>query len=576
MRTTLHVAALAAVLASALSAQGAVTSPCYHGTLGTALNLGDDQVAVNQALGFSFPGPAGPVTAISISSNGFVWLGNNPDPSCCNGDGSKLVSQMARIAPMWMDLNPSAGGNVWFDTFPASGSTPAGAAITWAGVPEYPNQGAVTVQLQMFADGSFSTSWDSLTGVSGHTALVGVSQGVNATPNSIDISQTASTPYDSGANPTVYEELSYYFDLTATVFTWVPNGLGGYQVTQKLSCPFATTTRFGAGCPLPVIFYELFDQLNPIDLSNMAIEFTPNGQGGYIGLQIPGFFTGYTNLQVFGDDDSHGPFALPFPFVYPGGVTTAIDISSNGFIWLQAGNGNSRCCFGDPYGLTNDPASICGLWMDLFPPGATAPNGIYFDTTPTEAHITWVNVPEFYNTGSNTFQITLRANGSFRLSYGAVANVNHDAVVGFSQGSGSTIPASIDLSVVPILTPNGGTPLLLDAQPGSRPGLGTTFTMDVSQITPGSLIGLMVLGTISYPNGIDLTPIGMPNCSLYASLDALLSYPLTGPTTPFSFPIPPTPGLAGLLIETQAATLTPGVNAMGLCASNGLELLLGI
>jgi hypothetical protein len=326
-----------------------------------------------------------------------------------------------------------------------------------------------------------------------------------------------------------------------------------------------------------VTFYELFDFQNPVDLSNTAIEFQPNGQGGYVGVPTTGFFTGYTGIQSFWDDDSHGPFALPFPFVYPGGVTTAIDISSNGFIWLQSPNSNSRCCNGDPWSFVNDPASLCGLWMDLYPPGATGSNGIYFDVVgTTEAHITWVNVPEYFNQGSNTFQITLRANGSFRLSYGAVANLSHTAIVGFSQGGGGPDPGSINLTSLPILTGNGGTPLGLDAQPGSRPGLGTTFIMDVSQITPGSLIGLMVLGTTQYPTGIDLSVIGMPDCSLYASLDTLLSFPISGATTPFGFAVPSTPGLAGVLIQAQAATVTPGANPLGIFSSNGLELLLGI
>lgn len=574
MRTLLTLAAAAAILPSAASAQAAPNGPCLQSQFGTALNLGDDQTSPLLPLGFSFPGPAGAVTAITVSSNGFVWLGANGDSGCCHGDVNKFVSQMARIAPLWMDLDPSLGGQVWFGTQPASGPLPASAIVTWAAVPEYGSLNLVTVQLQLFADGSFSMYWDPGTTVQSHAALVGVTQGGGATPNFFDISQTATSPFDSGTNATAYEDFAFGFDLTASVYTFVPNGQGGYSVTSK-SCPFASTRRFGIGCPKPVTTYELFGSSNPIDLSNTALEFTPTGTGGYVITPATTFFTGYTGFQVFGDDDSHGPFALPFPFPYPGGSTTAIDICSNGFVWLQAGNINSRCCLGDPTAFVNDPPSIAALWMDLNPPAANPGDGVYFDVVgTTEAHITWSNVPEFPNIGANTCQITLRANGSFRLAWGAVANLQHDCVVGLSEGNGID-PGSIDLSAGVFATGSGGNPLRLDAQPGSRPSLGTTFTMDIDQIATGSLLGLMVFGTTSFPNGFDLTPIGMPECSLYAALGSLQSFPLTGSPSSFSFVVPNAPTLVGVLLQAQAATITPGANALGVYASNGLELTLG-
>ena len=100
MRTP-PLAALAVVsLVPALCAQGALGAPCFVTQLGTPLNLGDDQVAPNNALGFTFPGPAGPITSIDISSNGFVWLGSNTDDGCCDGDVPTFLAGMARIAPM--------------------------------------------------------------------------------------------------------------------------------------------------------------------------------------------------------------------------------------------------------------------------------------------------------------------------------------------------------------------------------------------------------------------------------------------------------------------------------------------
>ena len=102
--------------------------PCFEQNLGANLSLGDDAVAQGLALGFTFPGPGGVnVTTIDVSSNGYVWLATNANPRCCNGEAAKLLIQPPSICPMWVDLNPAAapaGGGVFFNSFPASGTTP--------------------------------------------------------------------------------------------------------------------------------------------------------------------------------------------------------------------------------------------------------------------------------------------------------------------------------------------------------------------------------------------------------------------------------------------------------------------
>jgi hypothetical protein len=574
------------LLAALASAQGAITGPCYQPSLGANLALTDDSVAVGLPLGFNFPMPGGGSTpVISVSSNGFVWLGTRADPGCCNGDVAKLITQTARIAPLWLDLDPGAGGAVWFNALPASGGLPASAVVTWDSVPEFGTSAVATFQLQLFADGSFVTFYDSRIATGqlplAHVALVGVSQGGNAVANNYDISAAVGSPIDTGANPTFYEDFQWQgaFDLQASVWTCVPNGQGGYILAEKAGCSFASVQRFGRGCPQPALVYELFDGLNPLDLANTALEFAPIGGGAYVATPATGFFTGYVNQQVFGDDDVQGPFALPFAFAYPGGSTTAIDISSNGFLWLQGGSNNDpRCCDGDPSRFVYDPASICGLWMDLFPPGAPAAGGIFFDVVGgAEAHITWVDVPEYGLAGSNTFQITLRSNGSFRLSWGNVANFTHACLVGFSGGGLGIDPGPTDLTQGVFATPPAGNPLQLDAQTGSRPLLGGVFTMEIGGIDPAAVLGLLVLGFTQYPDpGIDLGPLGMPGCALYASLDSVQAVPLAGMPTPVALAAPANPALAGVLLQAQAATLTPGATPLGLVASNGLELKFGL
>src|SRR5262245_66603463 len=118
----------AVVLAAGAAAQSA---PCFETNFGVNIGAGDDTVSYNNLLGFSFPGPAGPVTSIDISSNGFVWLASSNDNGCCGGYLPSFLTGLPRIAVMWGDLNPGAAGAVWFNTFPASGTQPARPGVTW-------------------------------------------------------------------------------------------------------------------------------------------------------------------------------------------------------------------------------------------------------------------------------------------------------------------------------------------------------------------------------------------------------------------------------------------------------------
>lgn len=568
-----HAALLAASLATSLAAQ----APCFETNLGSNLGLGDDAVAQSLPLGFTFPGPGNvPVTDISVSSNGFIWLAASADSGCCNGDQFAFVTGLPRIAPVWMDLYPPGGNGVFFNTFPAGPGVPARAVITWDQVPEYAGNVPFTVQLQLFDNGSFTILYDGNVSNVWHTVLVGVTEGNNATANSIDFSTvTNTTPYLSGANPTIFEEQFQAFDLAGASYEFIPSGLGGYIVLDRPSCALGRVSKFGRGCPQPAVVYELFDAQNLIDLSNTAIDFLGNSTSGYVAVPSTGFFTGYSNIVPAGDDTISGPYTLPFQFNFPGGSTNQIDISSNGFLWLSTGNFDPRCCFGDPTLFVNDGPSIAALWQDLNP---NSGGNIYFDVDPngTEVHITWANVPEYFNQGANTAQITLRSDGSFRLSWGSVANATHDCLVGFSQGNGAIDPGSLDFSAaLPFTMGSGGLPLTLDPQIGARPQIGGTFTMEIGTYPANSLFGVMGLGLTQYLNGIDLSGLGMQGCRQHVSLDATLFVPLAQNPAPFAMTLPNNTAFLGLVIQAQALTLSPGANSIGVLSSNGLTLTVG-
>ncbi|MBK8980030.1 MAG: hypothetical protein IPM29_29370 [Planctomycetes bacterium] len=176
--------------------------------------------------------------------------------------------------------------------------------------------------------------------------------------------------------------------------------------------------------------YEQFTSAAANDLSNTAYTFTPNATGGYDITRGGTFNTSYTNQLTFRDDQLQSGFALGFTINMPGAhAVSAIQIDSNG--WAAPDGFFTSSDFTESTTEFQAQATrIAMLWDDLNP---SVGGAIYFDTFPGLALVTFDQVPEFSVGGANTFQLQIRANGSFTIAYGTVAN---DCLVGFSIGSG--------------------------------------------------------------------------------------------------------------------------------------------
>jgi hypothetical protein len=109
------------------------------------------------------------------------------------------------------------------------------------------------------------------------------------------------------------------------------------------------------------------------------------------------------------------------------------------------------------------------------------------------------------------------------------------------------------------------------------PTLGNAaFSLDVNNV--GAIpIAFVAFGSAATNPGLDLTGIGMPGCFGYTSLDLGL-YP-TGPsiggTSSMALPIPNSVTFIGSQFAAQGVGFTP-VNSLGLSASNGIQLFLGL
>lgn len=581
MHARLLPATILAICSHALSQSS--PPPCFETNLGVNLGLGDESVAAANVLGFSFPGPAGPVTAIDIAANGFVWLGSNGTPRCCDGNGFQFTADPPSIAAMWEDLDPStapATGGVFFNTFAAAGGALARAVVTWAQVPEANHGPLQTVQLQLLSDGSFVIAHGADNRIQSHQVLVGVTAGNGALANPIVLTSiTATTPYSSSSTTAYQEFAGAGYDIAGRSYWFTPLAAGGYRIVERGDCRAAGFTPYGTGCPdvAPISFYEEFAPTT-FDLANTSVTGIPNGQNGYLLVGGTNALSPLrvANLNLF-DDSVSGPIALPFRFPHPGGSTDTISVSSNGFLWF--GPGGSDRAFADHNLLLADPPSLAALWMDLNPELAFG-GGVFADADANGQafYVTWANVPEYNNPGGNTFQIALFANGNFELRYAAAASLTHTSVVGYSTGNGAADPGAIDISaVLPFDTGAGAGPLRLEAAPGSRPRLGTTFTLQTTPIPAGTPLGFMLLGLNS--SAIDLTAAGMPGCTGYVDfLGGGIStgvFAVPGATAPYSLGVPNNLALVGMTLFAQSATLSQGFNGLGLIASNGGRLDLG-
>ncbi len=172
------------------------TSNCFDTNYGTNLALGDDQLATNKQLGFSFPIPGSPFgssTSIDVSSNGFVYLvsGLTSNHGCCDANVSAFLSLAPRISALWMDLDPGvAPGAVYFNAVPGK------AIITWLNVFEINTRSANTCQIQLFPNGNFIIAYQTVANLN-HITLSGYSSGNNAfDPGSRDL--TATIPFSTG------------------------------------------------------------------------------------------------------------------------------------------------------------------------------------------------------------------------------------------------------------------------------------------------------------------------------------------------------------------------------------------
>jgi hypothetical protein len=107
----------------------------------------------------------------------------------------------------------------------------------------------------------------------------------------------------------------------------------------------------------------------------------------------------------------------------------------------------------------------------------------------------------------------------------------------------------------------------------TQPVLGGQATITIDNLPTN--IGVMLLGIARSTPPLDLGFLGMPGCPLHHSGDVLQTIVGAANTAVFPFPVPNNVVFIGSQFYTQAASLDPGVNQLGLALSDAAVMLVG-
>ncbi len=140
-------------------------------------------------------------------------------------------------------------------------------------------------------------------------------------------------------------------------------------------------------------------------------------------------------------DDAYQSVSIGFDFDFFGNTYSDVFIGSNGF--LTFGNGDTNWIESVSRFL-NEDARIA-VWDDFNP---AAGGTISTSSTADSFKVSYDFVPEFYNTGSNSFDITLFSNGSIDIFFESLTT--NDLLVGISDGNG--VGSSVDFSSLTTLS----------------------------------------------------------------------------------------------------------------------------
>jgi hypothetical protein len=466
--------------------------------------LGDDDSA-EIFLPFTFEICGQRFDSVFVNSNGNLTFGSGDTD--WTESAAELLSDQPRIAALWDDLNPSAGGVVSYSQNANRFS------VRFENVPEYSSTGANTfeITLKKAADhidivyGNI-TAQDGLAGVSGGGKIT------SGFETESDLSSFSPDRINLHNQPAMYEVFSYSDPSDLADSTVRFNGTTDYNdnwaepnnslnKARKVKIPFDTTAiqrfseieptggdvdyyRFTANAGQSLIAEIIGGTLDTVlgvfDEYGNLIEFDDDGGTGLLSkavveLPVTGEYTlavttypdfdfngdGYSGgryvLDVFAldgillelGDDNYQQVNLGFTFPFQGQDWTSVFVNSNGSLTFGAGDSDWSESVSE---FLAESPRIAPLWDDLSPNNG---GQVIANRDTGTFTVSFIGVPEFISTGANSFSVTLRADGSVTIEYGLVSA--NDGLVGLTEGGFAANPGETDLSAATSLSVVGTT-----------------------------------------------------------------------------------------------------------------------
>jgi len=165
----------------------------------SAIALVDDGVSTARPLPFAFPFGGRHYTNLYVSANGLIGFANLGLGATGNMDLPTTASPNAIVCPLWDNLNPAAGGSVWFGS---AGVAPyRSVVVSWVDVPHFVITGGqtrFTFQAILHESGQIAFQYAQVQ--SGNPAYVG---GLSATIGLEDFMGAVAAKYSYNGTPAV-------------------------------------------------------------------------------------------------------------------------------------------------------------------------------------------------------------------------------------------------------------------------------------------------------------------------------------------------------------------------------------
>jgi len=186
-------------------------------------------------------------------------------------------------------------------------------------------------------------------------------------------------------------------------------------------------------------------------------------------------------------------------------------------------------------------------------------------------------VYSYGTTSANTWQMQFDlATGNVTCVWQTMVGTGNGWLVGFAAAAPNDDLGSMDLSVA---LPGGFRTSPQNQQglalTGTPPRLGTSATLTATSYPANSGLGVQAVSLVRHDPGLDLSSVGMPGCLRFTDLEAVVVVLPSGGQSVYSLAIPNNPALTGLPLTSQTYAFSPGANAVGVVASNGVAMVIG-